>query len=131
MNAAVADNPLAGQIVAGLGLLACLAAGVWMLLGDARQQRLRRAWQAWRRSGSRAASRRVAAGSEADPEAARREAQAVIDRARRATSHSVQREGNVLRPDRFAAGRRPDTRPVPRGRTEGQDDGDSPGPTLH
>jgi hypothetical protein len=124
MNSGAAQNTLAGQILAALVLLACLGMAIWMLIGSRRQQQLRTAWQSWRQR-SRAPATLRGTGQE-DPEAARREAQAVIDRARRAGTPPVTREGNVLRPERFGRGR-----PADKGRREGDRGGEPPGPTLH
>ena len=89
---------LVNQWLAVLGLLACGVVWLGMALGPARQQRLqaqcRLLWVALRqRLRSPLQARR-----------ARQEASDAIERARR-SSPTVDRDGNVYRPDRFHQGR--------------------------
>jgi hypothetical protein len=87
-----------GSLLLAWGVLAvCLAFMVWTLLGAGRKQQWRARWQRLRRPSARP---KAAPGSAADPTSAQREADALIARARRAGT--VRREGNVLRPERFA-----------------------------
>lgn len=84
------------SLFAGLGLLVCTLLLLRLAMGARRRARAdalvvrcgRRVAAAWRAVGPAAWTRRRAAGREADE---------AIHRAR----HGVQRDGNVLRPDRF------------------------------
>jgi hypothetical protein len=126
MPTAPAATPWSNQLLAALLLLACLGFMLWMLLGPSRQQRLRAWWQARRRG----LGRRRTASAAAAPVSratAEHEAQALIERARR--RGSVQRDGNVLRPERF--GQRPSGDDGHDGRDGDADDPQPPRPTLH
>lgn len=128
MTGVTASPAWGSQLLATLLLLACVGAMAWMLIGERRRQRLR-AWAARLRAGWAARRRpRVApAATPPDSRQAQREAEALIERARRRAE--VQREGNVLRPERF----RRDADGGKRGGGERGDGGpdDPPRPTLH
>lgn len=123
MSAPLPSAPWGSQLLAALLLLACLGAMAWMLIGEPRRRRLR-AWATRLRSAWAARRRgRPASGPTAvDSRQAQREAEALIERARRLGT--VKREGNVLRPERF----RRDADGGERG--DGGPD-DPPRPTLH
>ncbi len=103
------------KLLGGVGLLVCLALLLRMALPPARQAAFdafwRRRWQGLRGLGLRlrhARRRRTLAREQAAPGAhasdAAREAEAAIERARRA---GVDRDGNVYRPKSFKGPRKP------------------------
>jgi hypothetical protein len=73
------------KVLAGIGLVACVALLAWMLLGPARQDRLKRTAQRGLRWRSHRRQARV-------------EAAKAIERARRPV---IDRDGNVYRPKSF------------------------------
>jgi hypothetical protein len=102
--------PLFERLLATLVLALCVAGLVhlclparWKVRGEARWRRiaarLGRPWQRWRARRDHPA----AAARTEDADAARREAQAAIQRARTA----ARRDGNVIHPERFRRPRRP------------------------
>jgi hypothetical protein len=109
------------QLLAGLTLAVCMALLLHMAIGPARRARLHAWWWArWRRLGlKRLGHRRGPLPSPQRQAAARREADAVIERARRAAERGQNGEsgedgdwdGNVYRPKSFD--RRPGKRPPP------------------
>lgn len=103
------------KLLGGVGLLVCLALLLRMALPPARQRAFdafwRRRWQALRSLGQRLRHRRrrrdlarEQAGPEPSSSDAAREAEAAIERARRA---GVDRQGNVYRPKSFKGPRKP------------------------
>lgn len=103
------------KLLGGVGLLVCLALLLRMALPPARQMAFdafwRRRWQALRSLGQRLRHRRrrrdlarERTGPEPGSSDAAREAEAAIERARRA---GVDRQGNVYRPKSFKGPRKP------------------------
>ena len=91
------------KFTAALGLLVCALIALRMSVGPARRQRFDDACRrGYHRVRNRLAQmrRRAASADSVDPLAARREAEAVIERARQ-RRQDVDQDGNVIRPRAF------------------------------
>ncbi len=90
------------RVLAGVGVLVCAVLLLRMAIGTARCNRLDAKVRGWfgRLSGRARAVRRRSAPLSVDAEAAQREAQRAIDRARRARTEA-EHDGNVIRPRAF------------------------------
>jgi len=96
------------KIAAALGLLACALVALWLAVGPLRQQRFDGACRRLqRRLSARLAQmrRRTPTAAAVDPDAARREAEQLIERARQ-RRHNVDQDGNVIRPRAFDRSRK-------------------------
>lgn len=96
------------KIAAALGLLACALVALWLAVGPLRQQRFDGARrQLQRKLSARLAQmrRRTPTAAAVDPDAARREAEQFIQRARQ-RRHDVDQDGNVIRPRAFDRSRK-------------------------
>jgi hypothetical protein len=119
MTGPIPSPPWGSQLLAALLLLACVGAMAWMLIGERRRQHLR-AWATRLRAVWKARPWRQAPAP--DSRQAQRDAEALIERVRRRAD--VQREGNVLRPERFR-------RDTDAGDSGDRGPDDPPRPTLH
>lgn len=96
------------KIAAALGLLACALMALWLAVGPLRQQRFAGACRRLQRTLSARVARmrrRTPTAAAVDPDAARREADQLIQRARQ-RRHDVDQDGNVIRPRAFDRSRK-------------------------
>lgn len=99
------------KIAAALGLLACALLALWLAVGPLRQQRFAGACRRLQRTLSARVARiawmrrRTPTAAAVDPDAARREADQLIQRARQ-RRHDVDQDGNVIRPRAFDRSRK-------------------------
>ena len=96
------------KIAAGLGLLVCALIALRMAVGPVPRQRFDDACRRlYGKLSARLAQmrRRTPAAPAVDPDAARREAERLIERARQ-RRHDVDQEGNVIRPRAFTSSKK-------------------------